>query len=213
MLLWGSMFALLRPLISHPLRPGWKRRAQQGLTLIEIMISLGVLAVTSVGGVSAFILLNRWASNERNLTAAKELCQERIEQAQTLPYSPATVTPLVVGQTVNGVAAKNYKILGVANKDTNNPDGLSANYDSNGLLTSTFTSTEPVNIYLRQENGTNVVAGTRTTTVALPTTLTDFTPGLGNGTQLGMVQFTVVVTYNYRGKDYSYSMYTLRTIE
>ena len=49
--------------------------------------------------------------------------------------------------------------------------------------------------------------------VALPTTLTDFTPGLGTGNQLSLVQFTATVTYNYRGKDYAYSMYTLRSVD
>lgn len=210
------MRATLRLFTSWLGHTGGKLRNQRGLTLVEVMISLGVLVVTSVGGVSAFILLNRWASNERNITAAKELCQERIEQAQTMTYSPVSNTPLVVGQTVNGTTGKNYKILGVAYKDANNPDGLGANYDNNGVLTSTgtlTTSSEPVNIYLRQENGTNLVAGTRTTTIALPTTLTDFTPGTGTGNQLSIVQFTVTVTYNYRGKDYSYSMYTLRSVD
>ena len=35
------------------------------------------------------------------------------------------------------------------------------------------TSNEPVNIYLQQETGTNVIAGTRTTSIALPTALMD----------------------------------------
>lgn len=201
------MFVILRSLLPRPLRPGWRARAQRGLTLVEIMISLGVLVTTSVGGVSAFILLNRWASNERNLTAAKELCQERVEQAQTMTYVPNKTTPSVTGQTVNGTTTGPYKILGIAYGDSG------ANYDINGQLTTNSnvtTSTEPVNIYLRQDNGVNVVAGTRTTTIGLPTNLTDIATGTG---QLKMVQFTVTVAYNYRSQNYSYSMYTLRSAD
>lgn len=204
------MFALLRSLHPRAPRPGWKARARRGLTLVEIMISMGVLVLTSVGGVSAFILINRWASNERNLTVAKELCQERIEQAQTMTYAPTTNTPLVVGQTVNGTAGGNLKILGVAYKDGNNPGGGAPNYDINGqLLASAITSNEPVNIYLRQDNGVNLVLGTRTTTIALPTDLND----LGGTGQLKIVQFTVTVAYTYRGQNFTYSMYTLRSAD
>ena len=202
------MFALLRSLIFRPLQPGWTARARRGLTLIEVMISLGILVITSVGGVSAFILLNRWASNSRNITAAKELCQERIEQAQTMTFAPTTNTPLIVGQTVSGTTGQNLKILGTAYKDGNNPDGLTANYDINGqLLASATTSTEPVNIYLRQDNGVNVVAGTRTTSIDVPTNLSDVS---GTG-QLKVVAFTVNVPYPYRRQRYSYSMSTLRS--
>ena len=179
-------------------------RFQRGLTLVEIMISLGILALTSVGGVSAFLLLNRYASNNRSVTAAKELCQERIEQAQTMVYVPTTNTPSVAGQTVNGAASGPFKILGNAYSDAN------PNYDINGQLTGTTaitTSTEPVNIYLKQETGTNVIAGTRTTSILLPAGLTDVT----GGKQLQMVQFTVTVAYSYRGQNYTYSMYTLRS--
>ena len=181
----------------------WRVRALRGLTLVEIMISLGILSLTSVGGVSAFLLLNRYAANNRSVTAAKELCQERIEQAQTMVYVPTANTPSVTGQTVNGTGSGPFKILGNAYSDA------SPNYDINGQLTSAgtlATSTEQVNIYLRQETGTNVILGTRTTSIALPTGLKDAT----GTTQLKMVQFTVTVAYSYRGQNYSYSMYTLR---
>ena len=184
-------------------RPWWMR-AQRGLTLIEIMISLGVLAVTSVGGVSAFLLLNRYASNNRSITSAKELCQERIEQAQTMVYVPTTNTPSVPGQLVNGVPSNPSNTFNIL--------GTPSNYDATGQLTTSplTTSTENVNIYLKQETGTNVVAGTRTTTIALPTGLQDITSGSG---QLKIVQFTVTVAYSYRGQNYSYSMYTLRSAD
>ena len=182
-----------------------RTRTQRGLTLVEIMISLGILALTSVGGVSAFLLLNRYAADSRSIVAAKELCQERIEQAQTIAYVPTSNTPSVSGQAVNGTASGPFKILGNAYTDA------SPNYDINGQLTSATltTSTEPVNIYLKQETGTNVIAGTRTTTIGLPTGLTDVS---GTG-QLKIVQFTVTVAYTFRGQNFTYSMYTLRSAD
>ena len=189
--------------------PRRQRRARLGLTLVEVMISLGILALTSVGGVSAFVLLNRYASNSRNVTAAKELCQERIEQALALPYNPLKNTPSLAGQTVNGAATGPYNILGIAYADASGNALPGANYNSNGVLNSTATvttSTEPVNIYLKQETGTNIVSGTRSTTIGLPTGLKDVT----KGTQLPIVQFTVTVAYSFRGQNYSYSMYILR---
>ena len=187
-------------------RSRWKRRAQLGLTLVEVMISFGVLALTSVGGVSAFLLLNRYAASARSITAAKELCQERIEQAQTMVFVPTSNTPSVTGQTVNGTASGPFKILGNSYLDSN------PNYDINGQLTTNSTlttSTEPVNIYLKQETGTNIIAGTRTTKIALPTALTDVS---GTG-QLKIIQFTVTVAYTIRDTNYSYSMYTLRSAD
>ena len=202
----GRMHPSSRPTAPVPFRK-WRKHAQRGLTLVEIMISLGILALTSVGGVSAFLLLNRYASNARSVTAAKELCQERIEQAQTMTYVPTANTPSVTGQTVNGTSSGPFKILGNAYTDA------SPNYDVNGQLlagaTATTTSSEPVNVYLKQETGTNVIAGTRTTTIALPTGLTDVT----YGTQLKIVQFTVTVAWSFRGTNYSYSMYTLRSAD
>ena len=172
------------------------------------MVSLGILSLTSVGGVSAFMLLNRYASNVRSVTVAKELCQERIEQAQTMVYSPTSNTPSVSGQVVNGTGSGPYKILGNAYSDA------SPNYDVNGQLTNSTsavtTSTEPVNIYLKQETGTSVISGTRTTSIALPTTLTDTSGTTG---QLKIVQFTVTVAYTFRNQSYSYSMYTLRSAD
>ena len=56
------------------------------------MISVGVLAVGTMGGISAFMILNRYAANLRNMSVARALCQERIEQALTLKFAPTNST-------------------------------------------------------------------------------------------------------------------------
>ena len=196
----------VRPFLTfHPL-PGRsaRTRAARGMTMVELMVSLAVLALTAVGGVSGFILLNQYASNLRNVSSAKALCQERIEEVQTMPFSPPTILPYVTGQ----LDTNTYYLLGAA-----------ANYDSTGkfigtgtVQTTNSTTGENVQVYVQQDGATNTVPGVRTTGVSLAS-LTDASTVPGNpatGTSLHVVTFTVTVTYVFRGKNYSYSMYTLR---
>lgn len=65
------------------------------------------------------------------------------------------------------------------------------------LLTSGTTS-EPVNVYIEQNNTTVAVPGTRTTTIATA------------NASLKLLQVTVNVSYNFRGRPYSYQACTLR---
>ena len=196
--------------ISCPPRhlPGWiaPDHSAPGMTLVELMVSLAILAITAVGGVSGFVLLNQYASNLRNVSSAKALCQERIEEVQTMPFSPPSILPYVTGQ----LDTNTYYLL-----------GSSSNYDSSGNFTGTSTvqttngtTGENVQVYVQQDGTSNTVPGVRTTSVSLAS-LTDGStvppttaPSL---TSLGVVTFTVTVTYTFRGNNYTYSMYTLRS--
>ena len=183
---------------------GAPTRAARGLTLVELMVSLAILVLTSVGGVSGFIMLNQYASNLRNLSSAKALCQERIEQVQTMTFTPPTVVPTVPGQ----IDGNTYYLLGPGSNST----GQTSVYDSTGKFTGgtslVTTAAENVQVYVQQNGSTNTVPGVRTTTAGLAT-LTDASTG-NAGVSLKVLTFTVTVTYTYRGKPYSYSMYTLR---
>lgn len=176
------------PLVPGP-RPPFgprSRRGTAGMTLVEIMVALGILALTTVGGISAFTFLNSHAANNRNQSSAKQLCQERIEQALTLPFNPPASLP-----TVTNSMGNTYSLLGTtANWST----GATA------LATGITTSTETVNVYVQQDGLSAVVPGTRTTTVtcAAPTTNNP------------LAQFTVQVTYTYRGRTHTSNMTVLR---
>ena len=208
----------------HP-RAGSART--RGFTLIETMVSAGVLVMVVAGSMYSFMVLNRYAGNLRNLSSAKELCQERIEQVTTLSFSPPSVTPLVPGQDGNY-----YYILGMPSVLPSVPTGYttmpttvpssspqaSADYNSTGTYTGgsgTTTLTEPVTIYATRDNTSlsgTAVTGTRTTTVTL-SPLVDYTSATYlpvTNVSLNLVQFTVTVAYTYHGNAYSYSMYTLR---
>ena len=148
-----------------------------------------------MGGVSGFLLLNRYATDNRDRNAAKELCQERLEQMLVLPFNPkAGVVPTVVGQ--DGVT---YYLLG----KTTNYDAAN-NYTGGANLQ---TSSEAVTVSL-QPNGTATAAtpvtGTRTTTIS---TASSTTAGLC------LVQVSVTVTWVVRGTSNTYTLYALRSAD
>ena len=99
--------------ISEPsfgaLRPG--ARHHQGITLAEVLISLAILVLTGVGSVSGFMLLNRYATTNRDRAAAKALCQERIEQIVSLPFRPKDG---IVPQTSNEAVTLDLQPNGAA---------------------------------------------------------------------------------------------------
>ena len=170
------------------------------MTLVEVMIAFSILVLTSVGGVSGFVLLNRYAENNRCLSMARSLCQERIEQAQTLPYGPTNVVPtLPSAPSSDPTNTTACTIL-----------GSTSNYTANGYNggNNLQTSSEKIPIYT-QTTGTTAskspaVTYTRTTAVT-PVALNST-----SGTSLSLLQFTVTVSYVYRGQTYTTSMVTLR---
>ena len=172
------------------------------------MISIGVLALTGMGGISAFMILNRYAANLRNMSEARALCQERIEQALTLRFLPPSSTvpmaPNADPSTI--VASPTWPILGPA---TDYNTTTSAYSGGSNLQT----STENIPVYT-QSDGTSAansanVTYTRTTTVS-PANLMYATGVITTTTSLNLVLFTVTVSYVFHGQTYSTSMSTLR---
>lgn len=174
------------------------------------MVSVAILGVTACGGIGAFTFLNRYASSLRNVSSAKALCQERIEQAISQPFNPPVGVPSVpaaksgygpfsiLGTSANWAAA-------TATAPYNNSTPLSSTAAAAGIQT----STEPVDVYVQQDGGSaTAVTGTRTTKItymsATPTGVTFAVP---------TVLFTVQVSYTFRDKPYTYSMSTLRTFD
>lgn len=173
------------------------RRNRRAMTLVETIVALALLVVSGVAGVYSFMLLNRYAMRERNISSAKALCQERIDQALTTTFRPTAVpqsVPAVLGQD-----GAYYSILGTLVPPIP-PSTSPPTYNG------TNTCTEPVTVYVQQDGSTNSsVAGTRVTT-ATPAPFTN-----GVGVSLGIEQFTVTVTYTFNGESRTYSMYTMRS--
>ena len=170
----------------------------RGLTLIETIIAIGILALTTMGGVASYYLLNRYAANLRNLADARALCQERIEQANTLRFQPANgVVPLAPSADPTNTAQQT--ILGPA-----------TSYNSSGTFTggaNTQTSTEKIPVYT-QSTGT---AATNSANVTYNRTCNvTFAPLYNGVNSLNLVEFTVTVNYTFRGRSYTTSMSTMR---
>ncbi len=160
------------------------------MTLVETVVALGLLVICGISGFYAFMQLNRYAARERNISSAKALCQERIEQALTMRFQPPTSLPTVIGQD----NITSYNIL-----------GTSTYYTPAGVYFGAESFAEPVTVYVQQDGSTNsAIPGVRTTTVT-PAPLTDT-----SSTSLGMVQFAVTVAYTVNGENRTYNMYTMR---
>ena len=177
---------------------------RRGFTLLEIMVSVAVLSITSVGGFAAFLSLNRYAANLRNLSTARALCQERVEQALALAFRPtASIVPIAPNaDAATKAATPMVAILGA----TTNYNTTSGAFTGGSNFQS---STETIPVYT-QSDGTSArnsanVTFTRTTTVS-PTTLNY----AAKGTSLNLVLFTVNVSYVFHGTTYATSMTTLR---
>lgn len=174
------------------------------MTIIELMVAAGVLVITSVGGYSGFLLLNRQAANMRNMSMARALCQERIEQALTLPFDPTASTPsLPTAPSSDPAATADRTILGTA-----------SNYTSGALAASTQTSTESIPISTKSEStaaspGATVVY-TRTSSLTAGGLSALGTDGSTSTKSLNTVLFTVNVSWTFRGSTYATSMSTLR---
>ena len=173
------------------------------MTLIEVMVAAGVLVITSVGGYSGFLLLNRQAANMRNISMARALCQERIEQTLTLPLRPVGKAPTFPTAPSAVPNATPCAIL-----------GTSANYSGSAFTGNNLqTSIETIPIYTKSEAtdaNYGTVTYTRTSTVT-PASLNVLAPdGSTGSSSLNVLQFTVAVSWTFRGSSYSTSMTTLR---
>ena len=177
-----------------PQTSGWSRT--RGFTLLETMVSLAVLVVASVGCVFSFMMLNQYAASLRNISSAKELCQERIEQARSMTFNPPITTPAVPGQDGNY-----YYILGMpstastlvpSGATTVPAAGASTDYSTTGAFTGgskLTTLVEPITVYAPRDGTTaTAITGTRTTAIAA-SPLVD----ANLGGSLNLVQFTVTV--------------------
>lgn len=75
-----------------------RRRDEAGVSLVEVVIAVVLLAIVSVGAIQAMVLMNRKAAATRVMTTAKEVVQRNVEVAMTAPFT-ATNVPAILGTT------------------------------------------------------------------------------------------------------------------
>ena len=68
------------------------------MTIVEITIGAGLLALVATGALASLIVLNRNAVRTRIMTNAKEIVQRNIETAVGLPFS-STEEPAILATT------------------------------------------------------------------------------------------------------------------
>ena len=69
----------------------------QGFTLTEVMVTLAVVTALCLGATTCLIFANRTGSLDRSRTSARALCQDRIEQVLSQPFSPPGKLPATFG--------------------------------------------------------------------------------------------------------------------
>jgi prepilin-type N-terminal cleavage/methylation domain-containing protein len=79
-------------------------RAERGMTMVELMISLVVLSIGLLGIAAIFPSGRRFSNRDRLLTSATDLALQKMEQIRTYSYSDANLTvgvhPTASGETV-----------------------------------------------------------------------------------------------------------------
>jgi prepilin-type N-terminal cleavage/methylation domain-containing protein len=136
-----------------------------GFTLAEGLVSLGVFSIFAAAATMTLLHLNRFAMVERTRTNAKELCQEKIEEAMAAPFNPGM-------KQVGAVLGGSWPIT--------NP------------------APESVDVVIDFDNTKVIAKGSRTTTVAVA------------DASSSLLRVSVEVTYDFRGKPYTYQMGMLR---
>lgn len=69
----------------------------KGFSLSELMVTLGVVTALCLGAATSLIFANRTGTMDRSRTSARALCQDRIEQVLSQPYTPPNKLPAVFG--------------------------------------------------------------------------------------------------------------------
>lgn len=74
------------------------RFATAGVSLVEVMVALGLLAMTIVASTQALLVSNRLAASNRLSTAARAIVQRNIDMALSVRFDSYT-TPSILGIT------------------------------------------------------------------------------------------------------------------
>jgi prepilin-type N-terminal cleavage/methylation domain-containing protein len=124
---------------------GLRVDAMRAFTLVELLVSISIIGLVSGSSIYAILDSNRFAAIDRVRTSAKAACQEKIDQALTVPYSPPDLLPTL------------FTMGGSIPSPSGNPD--------RGTQT---IATETIPLYVDQDDAARtVVQGTRNTRVSL----------------------------------------------
>lgn len=200
-------------------------RACAGFTLTEIVIALAVLGTVASGAYLGFNAVNTYAVSSRLYSEAQTAAQNQIDLV--LSKEPFDVTAAYISGSFNPALNKiPLELMTTAEINALASSGVplpTAAPTATPVTTSAYypyypyyreSSGQPVKkqafIYQDPVSGTILVTGTLTTTITDALMTSDF---INNNTKLNVRQANVTVSYNFRGRDYTVSMDTLRTAD
>ena len=77
-----------------------RHRSARGFTIVEVLVAVGVLAVTTIAMTQAMLILNRNSAIARVKNLGKAMVLGRIQEIGSIAYKP-TATPPVVPTLLN----------------------------------------------------------------------------------------------------------------
>ncbi len=86
-----------------PRRAGARRRGQAGMTLIEVVIALGILGLSTVLVTQAMLMSNRQAATVRMMTIARATVQRNIDTALSISFKKAAAPEILQITAAGGV--------------------------------------------------------------------------------------------------------------
>jgi type II secretory pathway pseudopilin PulG len=90
------------------LAPPFRRGAERAFTLIEILITSGIIVVVGATAMYALSMINKYAASARVQAAAAAVVQYQIDQILTRgPYAPSNVPPDVPTILTTGTSVTN----------------------------------------------------------------------------------------------------------
>ncbi len=85
------------------------------MTIVEVTVAVAILAAFGVGAIEALLSLNRGAASTRVMTAAREVVERNMEAAMTVPFTAASVPPVLALTSGTGWDENSDVALGSVN--------------------------------------------------------------------------------------------------
>lgn len=79
-----------------------RARSENGMTLVEIAISVALLGLVATAAIATLMVLNKNAVSTRLMTNAREIVQRNIERAVGVPFPSTSLPPAILATTVSG---------------------------------------------------------------------------------------------------------------
>ena len=181
-------------------------RASTGFTMVECVVAIAVLGIGVASTIGGLTRMNSLAASARNTTGAFQVLENQVDLFQSIsPFNPQKTTNLIADPCSGQTPA--------AQIPTDACHGSYPMYDMTTTAAGTWRSISvdgttfnvPVYQYTDPISGTVVVVQGQAQVQVTDLNFAGTTPSSGP------YQALFRVTYTYRGKNYSYSMSTMRS--